>query len=511
MAGRSALVTVLFTDIVGSTEIASEMGDPRWRELLARHHRIVRSELRRFGGREIDTAGDGFFAAFDRPAQAVRCACSIVQSVRELGIEVRAGVHVGEAEVMGRGLGGMAVHTGARIVALAGPGEVLVSGTLRDLVPGATFGFDDRGVRELKGIRETPRVLAVTEVDEAALPPPLDGEEAASRRRAIAPPPVHRRRPVWIAAGIVGLAAATAIILLLRSDDQLRDRSAVVRSVAVLVDPGSRRVSASIPLPPAAHRGQLGRSQVAVGLGSVWVINGECVCRIDPETRQVDAITVPFPDQIALGHRAAWVSTLNNEIYPVEAAADEASEAIALPPQQIFHASLTTTDDAVWTVFSNQLARIDPVRETISEPVELEHGGDDVIGVGRDLWIVDQLGRTLYQYGPDGAAIDTVELPITPDDVMAGPDGSLWVLNRSGGTVTKVDADGRLDQPIRVGADPTDVAVGPDAVWVADRAGRTIQRIDPTLGRPDEPIRLPGPVAAIGVDGASGEVWAFLD
>jgi hypothetical protein len=109
-------------------------------------------------------------------------------------------------------------------------------------------------VRDLKGVRETPRVLAVTEVDEAALPPPLDGDEAASRRRAIVPPPVHRRPPVWIAAGIAGLAATTAIILILRSDEEPRDRSTIVRNVAVLVDPVDRRVEATIPLPP----GQMG-------------------------------------------------------------------------------------------------------------------------------------------------------------------------------------------------------------------------------------------------------------
>jgi class 3 adenylate cyclase/streptogramin lyase len=510
MAGRSALVTVLFTDIVGSTEIASEMGDKRWRELLARHHRIVRSELRRYGGREVDTAGDGFFAAFDRPAQAVRCACSIIQAVRELGIEVRAGVHVGEAEVIGRGLGGMAVHTGARIAALAGPGEVLVSGTLRDLVPGATFRFDDRGARDLKGVRESPRVLAVTEVDETTLPPPLDGQEAVSRRRAIAPRPAHRRRPVWIAAGIAGVAAATAIILLVRSNEEPRDRPATVRDVAILVDPVDRRVEATVQLPPG-QMGLLERSQVLVGLGGVWVMNGECVCRIDPETGEVDAIRVGFPAQIALGHRAVWVSTLDNFVYPIEAAADEASEAIALPLQQIFHASVTTTEDAVWVAYTNQLARIDPIAQTLSDPVNLRHGADDIIGVGRDLWVVDQLGRTLYRYDADADLIQSLELQVTPDDVVAGPDGSLWVLNRSGGTVTRVDVEGRPGQPIRVGADPTDVAVGPDAVWIADHTARTIQRIDPRLEQKDEPIRLPGPVAAIGVDGATGEVWAYLN
>jgi class 3 adenylate cyclase/streptogramin lyase len=510
MAGRSALVTVMFTDIVNSTDIAGEMGDRRWRELIARHHRIVRSELRRFGGREIDTAGDGFFASFDRPAEAVRCACSIVQAVRELGIEVRAGVHVGEAEVMGRGLSGMAVHTGARIAALGGPGEVLVSGTLRDLVPGAPFGFDDRGVRQLKGVREAPRVLAVVEVDETPVAPPVDGHEAAARRRAIVPPPAYRRQPVWIAGLVALLAAVGVVAFVVAGSDDPAPPDAPAHNVAVLVDPNRSRVGPGIPL-PANYEVTFEAPQVAVGEGGVWIMNGECVCRIDPETLEVERPEVSLPAQMALGHRAVWVATFNAVIVPVNAAAVEASAPIELPEGQVFHASITTTEEAVWTAFRNEIARIDPTHETISDPIPLEHGADDVLGVGPDMWIVDRLAKTLYLHGPDGEQLDSVELHFTPDDVVAGPDGSLWVLNRSGGTVTRVDTEGELGQPIRVGADATDVAVGPDGVWVADHEAHTIQRIDPELEQQDDPIRLPGPVEAIGVDDSSGEVWAYLD
>jgi class 3 adenylate cyclase len=512
MADWSVLVTVLFTDIVGSTQIAEEMGDRRWRELLARHHRIVRAELRRFGGREIDTAGDGFFAAFDRPAEAVRCAGSIVQAVRALGIEVRAGVHVGQAEVMGRGLGGVAVHTGARLAALAAPGEVLVSGTLRELVPGATFAFDDRGVRELKGIREAPRVFAVTEVDETPIPAPLSDAEAMSRREAIVPPPASRRRPAWIAgvaAAVVGLGIIVAMVA--TASDEPRPPSAPAHDVAVVVHPDQRAVGSTISL-PANYRMQLLAPQVLVGEGGVWIMNGDCVCKVDPETEQVTRPDVQLPDQMALGHRGVWVATLYSLVVPVNAASLETSEPIELPQdRQLFNLSIATTEDAVWTTFSSELARIDPVSEEISDPVELGHGADDIIGVGRDLLIVDQLARTLYRHGPDGEELDEVELPFTPNDVAAGPDGSLWVLNSSAGTVTRVGADGQVEESIRVGSDPTDVTVGPDAVWVSDREAQTIQRIDPSLGRTDPPIPMPGPVAAIGVDQETGEVWAFLD
>jgi pimeloyl-ACP methyl ester carboxylesterase len=154
------LATVLFTDIVGSTERAATLGDRRWRELLSTHDAVVRRELDRFRGREVDTAGDGFLAAFDGPARAVRCAMAAGDAVRDLGVEIRAGIHTGECELDGPKIRGIAVHTGARIASLAGAGEVLVSQTVKDLVSGSGLAFDDRGVHELKGVPGEWRVYA---------------------------------------------------------------------------------------------------------------------------------------------------------------------------------------------------------------------------------------------------------------------------------------------------------------------------------------------------------------
>jgi class 3 adenylate cyclase len=156
------LATVLFTDIVGSTAKAAELGDRAWRELLERHHALIRRELFRFRGSELDVAGDGFFARFDGPARAIRCACAITDTVRELGIDVRAGLHTGECELVDGKVTGIAVHTGARVASLSKPGEVLVSGTVKDLVAGSGIEFDDRGVAELKGIPGEWRLFAVT-------------------------------------------------------------------------------------------------------------------------------------------------------------------------------------------------------------------------------------------------------------------------------------------------------------------------------------------------------------
>jgi class 3 adenylate cyclase len=154
------LATVLFTDIVGSTAKMAELGDARWRELLEQHHALVRRELARGRGREVDTAGDGFFAAFDGPARAIRCARAISDAVRGLGIEVRAGLHTGECELVDGKVAGIAVHTGARVASYAGPGEVLVSSTVHDLVAGSGLEFEDRGVHELKGIPGEWRLYA---------------------------------------------------------------------------------------------------------------------------------------------------------------------------------------------------------------------------------------------------------------------------------------------------------------------------------------------------------------
>jgi len=156
------LATVLFTDLVGSTELLLERGDLAWRDLLERHYATVRRELARFRGTEINTTGDGIFATFDGPARAIHCAIGIVDAVSALGLKLRAGLHTGECERAGGGLTGIAVHTGARIAATANAGEVIVSSTVRDLVAGSGLGFVDRGVHRLKGIDTPLRLFAVT-------------------------------------------------------------------------------------------------------------------------------------------------------------------------------------------------------------------------------------------------------------------------------------------------------------------------------------------------------------
>jgi class 3 adenylate cyclase len=155
------LATVLFTDIVGSTAQAAELGDTRWRALLDRHDQILRAELSRFGGEEIDSAGDGFLSTFDGPARAIRCATAMSDALAGIGIAIRAGVHTGEVEVRGRNIGGLAVHIGARVAATADGGEIVVSSTVKELMAGSELTFLDRGEHELKGVPGTWRLYVV--------------------------------------------------------------------------------------------------------------------------------------------------------------------------------------------------------------------------------------------------------------------------------------------------------------------------------------------------------------
>ena len=155
------LATVLFTDIVESTATAARLGDRAWGDLIQRHHSVIRRQLARFRGRELDTAGDAFFASFDGPARAIHCARAISDAVKDLGLQVRAGLHTGECEVVDGKVGGIAVHIGARVAAHTEPGEVLVSSTVRELVAGSGIQFRERGMANLKGVPGEWRLYAV--------------------------------------------------------------------------------------------------------------------------------------------------------------------------------------------------------------------------------------------------------------------------------------------------------------------------------------------------------------
>ena len=213
------LATVLFTDIVGSTERAAEVGDSAWKELLERHNDVTREQLEVFRGHEITSTGDGFLATFDGPARGVRCARAIADSVRSFGVEIRAGLHTGECEALGENIGGIAVHIGARVASAAGPGEVLVSSTVRDLVAGSGITFEDAGERELKGVPGSWQLCRVSGV------PREDGGAREPFPTGIAPlvhsqPPLSQRLAIAAARRAPGVSRRFGARVYRRAESQ---------------------------------------------------------------------------------------------------------------------------------------------------------------------------------------------------------------------------------------------------------------------------------------------------
>jgi class 3 adenylate cyclase len=258
------LATVLFTDIVSSTELAVRIGDRRWRELLAAYRAIVRRTLRRTRGREIDDAGDGFFAVFEHPADAIACACILADEVRTKGLEVRSGIHMGEVETTGAKLGGIAVHIGARVCSQARAGQVLVSSTVRDVVRGSDYGFIDLGARPLKGVPGEIQLFSVT------------WDEGGHVHVGVG----SRRRSLIAAASIVAIAIAAALVVLLT-----RGPNTASPSAASIVTVAGTGVAGDGPDGQAATKTNLDHP-LAVALGSdglIYFVDGNRIRRINDD------------------------------------------------------------------------------------------------------------------------------------------------------------------------------------------------------------------------------------
>jgi hypothetical protein len=298
------LATLLFTDMVGSTELAAKVGDRGWRRIAAAHHAAVRRDLKRFGGREIDTAGDGFFATFDQPSQAIRCAEAIVHDVRKLGIEVRAGLHMGEVEIDGPDVRGIAVHIGARVMSKAGPSQILVSSTVRDLMSGSDLHFDDLGTYELKGVPAQWRLYAVEQPEMTsaadATGPAVPAEEQPGRRIPLF--------AVIVVAAVVA-AAVTVPIVLTRGGGSGGSGTVAVNTVARLDTDG--RVQTAVPV---------GRDPLAAAAdgGRIWLsnFNDGTIQAVDTSTNTASpavALAVSAaPHAITVGGGFVWVLSSTN-------------------------------------------------------------------------------------------------------------------------------------------------------------------------------------------------------
>ena len=442
--------TVLFLDMVGSTSVAAQLGDARWREVLTRFNRIVRAVLKRFGGHEEDTAGDGYFVTFSQPGQAVRCACSIAERVRDLGLEVRSGLHTGETESIDGKRGGLGVVIGARVMSLGGPGEVLVTSTTKQLVTGAGLEFEDLSAHELKGVPGTWQVFAVSSVDGRELGAPLTADEAVQRFERIHPTPFVRRRSSAIGAGVgVALLAAVVVIVLTTGgtppSNAVREPSPItilrVDPTSNVVGPALRSGVQSLHMPgaifydgsslwqaappeeaPSAFEdGKLLRRDASTGevletqpvdigdvmifaFGYAWVAHDEAVesslDKIDPASGRTIA-TVKLPGgfiDVAAGPRTLWYLSSQGdlvEIDPITAKVDHRFRVDVLLPGRV-----VPLLGYVWICACDEgkILRFDPRKRKVTETVELEQHGF-LVGVdtddGNTMWLVDPDAGTI--------------------------------------------------------------------------------------------------------------------
>jgi class 3 adenylate cyclase/streptogramin lyase len=513
--GERRLATILFTDIVGSTEIAAKLGDARWRELLRRHHVILRAQLKSHGGREIDTAGDGAFAIFDVPAQAVRCACAITQETQDLGVEIRAGLHVGEVEVAGREVRGIAVHTGSRVCAVGGPTDILVTSTLTELVGGSGLEFESRGVHTFKGVPGEWRVFNLTKVAGAPRPTPLDAITAEERLASIEPPPFARRHRGWLvgAAGVVVIAAASTLLLTAGGNETLPPSGPPLHSMAE-INPFTGNVLTVVP--DVVVGSDRAPTRIAVGEGGVWLLSGSTLVHVDELSKKVESsvgLDSFLTGSLAIGYRTVWI-TGTGGFDRIDPATNEKLKPIPVPFTQMggvpTFSGIAVGAGAVWGADYAQgnLARVDP-RTSV---VKAFHPGGSTDGVtfgGGAVWVIDNLGGTLSRIDPRTDKVtDTISLNGTLSQAVAGG-GAIWILDARSGNVTPVDTDTlRPLDPVRVGPEPSDIAFGMGAVWIADFSG-TIYRVDPVthgVGR----IDVEFPVAAIGVDEDANSLWVAV-
>ena len=505
---RRRLATVLFLDIVGSTALASELGDARWRELLTRFRRIVREELKRHGGREQDTAGDGFFATFAEPARALSCAAAIVLTVQQLGIDVRAGVHTGECEEIDGKLGGIAVHIASRIMALAGPAEVLTTGTVMDLVAGSGASFEDRGVRELKGVEGNRQVFSLRAV-ETRLPQPLSPDEAAARLALIGAP--GRRRPIRLALAIAALVVAAAIAIpLLAFGGGTSTPIGLIR-----LDGHTGHIT-------QVQRDSLSRrnwNNLASAGGTLWQYIGQKHQLLARDARS-GRINYSFPIeiecacQVALGFGSIWLladRVVNGGDVAVLSRINDASgrvvKRIELPGTSI-GGTVAAGNGAVWVLEDGgRLFRVDPLTNRITRTYETGAVETNTLVplAGYD-WICECVVNKILRFDPRSGHSKTYSIPAAA--FLVGINSStLWLLDPENSTLTAVDpTTGQAQPPLGLEGNPIQAVVAFGSMWAA--AGDIVDRVElQTHAR--STIAMPKGVWAGGIaaDPASGAIW----
>jgi streptogramin lyase len=490
-------MTVLFSDIVGSTARAEELGDRRWRQLLTSHHRIVRSNLKRYHGREIDTAGDGFFATFDQPSEAIACGLAMIRDLHAIDVDIRVGVHMGEVEVMGPTVGGISVHVGARVMSKAGPRQVLVSSTVRDLMAGSDTSFDDIGFHELKGVASQVHLYSVKHDDAA--------DEAPRRPTIGEPEPEGRRSWVpWAALGIVVLLVAAGLIAFAGGRGGALAPGA---NTVVALDPSDGSVTGVVPVGTRP-------SSLAVDGDSLWVANfdDKTVQRVDAKTLEADpARGVANPTGIAVGGSSVWVTNgFAGQLIEIDPGQVNSGTPVVLSPGI---AGVAYGEDAVWIASPNDgtLIRLDPLTHEvrrISLPGD-SRPQDVAVGEG-SIWAADATGRVLKV---DPSSLEVTPIPLLNDreaSRIAVGEGYVWVTSTTTDSVVRIDPSAGTATTIEHVADgPLGIAAGGGSAWVAGSLDGTVVRIDPASANvAGPPIRLGFSPTAVAV--SSDGVWVSV-
>jgi streptogramin lyase len=493
---------VFFTDMVGSTDLTARLGDRRWRVLLAEYHREVRRALRNSRGREVDNAGDGFFAVFDQPGRAISCACELTDSLHSAGIEVRTGIHMGEVETIGAKLGGIAVHIGARVASIAKPGDVVVSSTIRDVVSGAGYKFDDAGSHTLKGVPGEWRLYHVSwpgakSLDPAAL---QAWESPALRRRGGA------IRRLWPVALLLMLAAVTlgAVAGVLHSQ-----RPALIvpsANTAAQIDASAQAFRADVPV--GNHP-----TGVAIGGGAVWVINAsdQTLTRIDASNGHGSPAKAVggTPTGIAYGADSVWVSSSSSgAVFRFDATGRKVRQ-IQVPDGV---AGMAFGVDALWIAspLDNTVIRVDPVTNGIAAAIPVGRGPQAVAVGGSAIWVANSLDHTLSRIdAATNMAQGGFALGSEPD-ALAADSRAVWVVSTAANTVTRFDVSTlQLIVSIPVGTGPVDVSVADDGgVWIAESTAEKVERIDARSNRAVASLTVHGHPEAI--DSQGGFLWAAV-
>ena len=510
------LAAVLFTDMVDSTSIAEEMGDRRWKTLTKRHHGIVRRELKRFGGREIDTAGDGFFATFREPAAAIACASAASEAVRELGVEIRAGVHFGECEQIGKNLSGITVVVGARIMALGGAGDVLVSGTVAELTRGAGYGMSDRGTHTLKGVGGEWKVFAIDAVDGAPRPGPLDPAEAAERRASIAHEEDRRRvgTPVLIGGLAVAVLAAVGLVFAFsRSSEATAPQPDTIARIGADGQSFDSVVEMGAQAFPEA---------ITVGGGNVWVVNvsNRTLMQVDPEGSQVFG-TASAPTGVAFADDRVWVtygfssdpSRGMDVLDPVDHVMGPAQ--ISLPNAS---APIAAGDDVLWIgdPLGSTVMRYDPASGGTTTVALPDGSGVTSIGASDEsVWVAAGRQPSVFRIDATDPS-QPVERFGTggdlPTALSVAPDGTVWIVRRDADSVLSLSPSGSTSVDVGLGDQcdaPNAVAATDDAVWVSCATSENVIRLNPADGSIVSSLAVdgdPGPLAADG----DGGVWVAV-